>query len=197
MKRIFLPSLIFIIIFLNFIIPVHAGLMSSEGSLELRAMQNKMVCGIACVFSVYENPSTYKFEISGNLNKFVEKIEPNTFTLTGIQCPGESEARRTCIAKLCNDPQSTSTKMPCIYFSAPLEFSFDFCNGLPCWSQMHTYEGAIKVIGSIGAAQTVEPLSFFVYYYPFSGWLIVIVAIILIPIIVFFVRRKMKKRQNL
>ena len=193
MNRLLIAYLSFILISLNISVLVHAGLMVQEGSIELKAMDRKMVCGIACVFSVYENPSTYRFVISDNLNKFVDRVEPNTFTLTGIDCPGESEARRECIAELCNDPNSTSTKMPCIYFSGPLEFSFDLCNGLPCNPEMKKYEGSIRTIGIIGAAQTVEPLAFNVYYTPISGWPFLIVTIILIIIVIFLVHRKLKK----
>jgi hypothetical protein len=193
MNRILTVSLSFILLFLNLFVLVHAGLMVQEGSIELKAMERKKVCGIACVFSVYENPSTYSIVISDNLNKFVDNIEPSTFTLNGIECPSESKARRECIANLCNDPNSTSTKMPCIYFSGPLELSFDVCNGLPCNSKMQKYEGSLRAIGTIGTAQTVEPLSFIVYYTPISGWPFLIGVIILVIIIIFFVLRKIKK----
>lgn len=193
MNRVLIVSLSFILIFLNLFVLVHAGLMVQEGSIELKGMEKKKVCGIACVFSVYENPSTYTIIISDNLNKFVDKIEPSAFTLTGIECPGESKARRECVAKLCNDPNSTSTKMPCIYFSGPLEFSFDVCNGLPCSPKMKKYEGSVRAIGTIGAARTVEPLAFIVYYTPISGWPFLIGAIILVIVIIFFVYRKVKK----
>jgi hypothetical protein len=193
MKRIFITCLSFLLLFSNLLILVYAGLSVSEGSIEIKGMEKKSICGIACIFSVYETPSTYKLDISGELSKFVEKIEPDTFTLTGIQCPGESEARRACISKLCNDPNSTSTKMPCVYFNGPTEFSFDVCNGLPCSPKTQKYEGSIKAIGSIGAATTVEPLAFIVYYTPISGWPILAGTIILAIIIILLVRRKIKK----
>ena len=196
MKRLLIVSLSLLLLFMNLLVLVHSGIMSSEGSIELKAMERKKVCGVACVFSVYENPSTYRLDISDNLNKFVDKIEPSTFTLTGIECPSEAEARRTCIGKLCNDPSSTSTKMPCIYFKGPLEFSFDVCNNIPCSPQMQKYEGSVRAIGSIGAAQTIEPLTFFVYYTPISGWPFLIGGIILAIIIILLVFKKIKKRRK-
>jgi len=196
MKKILIFTLIFALVLLNFSVITNAGLMVQEGSIEIKAMEKKKVCGISCVFSVYENPSTYSFVISDSLNKFVDKIEPNTFTLTGIQCPNEPEERRRCIADLCNDPNSTSTKMPCIYFNGPSEFSFDLCNGIPCGPQSQKYEGSIRVIGTIGAATVVEPLAFIVHYTPISGWPILIGAIILVIVVIFLVRRKIKKRRR-
>jgi hypothetical protein len=197
MNRILIAILILTIFFLNLLVSVHAGLTVAEGSLELKAMEKKKVCGIACVFSVYENPSTYRLDISGNIGKFVNGIEPNTFTLTGINCPGEPEQRRACITNLCNNPNSTSTKMPCIYFSGPLKISFDTCNGIPCNPQMQKYEGSIRVIGSIGAAQTVEPLSFIIYYTPISGWLLLAGGVILAMIIIFLVYITIKRRKKI
>jgi hypothetical protein len=185
--------LIFIFIFLNFFVVVHAGITITEGSLEIKAMEKKKVCGIVCVFSVYETPYKYNIEISGNLGKFIDNIEPETFTLNGIQCPMESEARRQCIRNLCNDPNSTSTRMPCIYFTGPLEFSFDTCNGIPCRPNMQKFEGSIKTRGFIGAATTIEPLSFIIYYTPMSGWPFLIFAIIIIILIIVIILRKFKK----
>lgn len=197
MNRVLIASLSFTLIFLNLLVLTYAGLTVAESSIELKGMEKKKVCGIACVFSVYENPSTYELILSGNLNKFVDKIEPNTFILTGIQCPGESKARRECIRNLCNDPNSTSTKMPCIYFSGPLELSFEICNGLPCDSKMQTYDGSIKVIGIIGAAKTVEPLDFSIYYTPISGWPLLAGGIIFVLVITYLVIRKVKKMKIL
>ena len=193
MNRSSIIYIIFIILFLSLLASVYAGLMVAEGSIEVKAMEKKKVCGMACIFSVYENPSTYRFVISDNLGKFVDKVEPDTFTLTGIQCPNEPSTRRECIGKLCNDPNSTSTKMPCIYFNGPLEFSFDICNGLPCGSKIQKYEGSIRAIGSIGAAQTIEPLSFFVYYTPISGWPVLILVISLIVVITLFIYKKVRR----
>jgi len=182
---------------LNVLVVAHAGLSIPEGSIELKAMDKKKVCNIACVFSVYENPATYKLGFSDNLNKFVDKIEPDTFTLSGFDCPAESVARRNCIRNLCYDPNSTSTAMPCIYFSGPSELSFETCDGIPCNPQKQRYVGAIKAMGTIGAATTVEPLDFIIYYTPISGWPLLAGGIIIVIIIIFLVVRRTKKMKKI
>ena len=196
MNRILITLLTFILISLNLLFLVDAGLAVPEGSIELKGMERKKMCNIACVYSVYENPSTYRLALSGNLDKFVDKIEPESFTLTGIHCPDESVARRKCIEELCNNPNSTSTKMPCIYFSGPLELSFETCDGIPCDPKTQKYEGSLSAVGRIGAAQTVEPLTFIIYYTPTSGWLLLVGTIILVIIIIFFTVRKVKEMKR-
>jgi hypothetical protein len=176
--------------------------MMGEGSIVLKAGERKSITGIACIFS--ENPidTTYTVEFSENLKKFVDRIEPQGFTIPPVECTGSGAEKRVCIAKLCNDPNSTSTRMIRVFFSGPPEFSFDFCDGLPClgfYGKKVYYEGGLKAVGQVGAARTVEVTAFYVHFYPYNGWLTVIATgfiLIFVVCIVITKKRKSKRRKH-
>jgi hypothetical protein len=169
--------------------------MVGEGSVTLKPFEKKMICGGTCVYSTIDYTSTtYSVAISKELEKFVDKIEPQDFTLNGIDCPQEAEARRKCIRDLCSQEKTESTQTLCIYFNAPLEFAFDTDNGIPTAPKEKEYRGGIRAIGKVGAATTVEPLPFAVYYTPANGWLVVGVIIVVIVTSLSIIKFKYRKR---
>lgn len=193
MKRLFI-TLIFILVLVNLSVTVKAGLMVGEGSVTLKPFDKKVICGGACVYSTVDyTTTTYSVAVSKDLEKFVDRIEPQGFTLKGIDCPQESEARRKCIRDLCTEEKTESTQTLCIYFSGPLEFTFNTNNGIPTGPKEKEYKGGIRAIGKVGSATIVEPLSFSVFYTPFNGWLIVVAIVVVIVlsllIIIIYKRR--------
>ena len=190
-----LTAFIFILVLLNLSVTVQAGLMIGEGSVTLKPFEKKKICGGACVYSTVDyTTTTYSVEASKELEKFVDKIEPQDFTLNGIDCPYEAEARRKCIRDLCSQERTGSTQTLCIYFSAPFELAFDTNNGIPTTPKEKEIRGGIRAIGKVGAATTVEPLDFTVFYTPLNGWLVVGAIIVVVAIVVLIIRFKHKKR---
>jgi len=176
-----LIALIFILVTVNLSVIVQAGLMIGEGSITLKTLEKKKMCGGVCVYSTIDYMSTtYSVAVSEELKKFVDRIEPQDFSLNGIDCPSEAEARRKCIRDLCSQEKTESTQTLCIYFTGPLEFAFETNNGIPTSPSEKEYRGGIRAIGKVGAATTVEPLSFSVFYTPLNGWFIVVVIVIVI-----------------
>jgi hypothetical protein len=160
-------------IFFLFLAPsIKGGLMIQEQAITLKPGDMIQRCGMACVWEP-QGEASYSVEITG-LDKFVDKVEPSEFVLEeGVPCPQEAEARRACIAAECNNPESKSAVALCIYFSAPREYSFNLCNGLPCAPEEKEYIGAIRAFRKVGAAVGVEPMRFAVFYTPKNGWPIV------------------------
>jgi len=195
MKRILL---ILIIVLVNFS-PVQAGLMVGEGSVSLKSLEKKMICGGVCVYSTVDYTTTvYSVSVSKEIEKFVDKIEPQDFTLVGIDCPMEAEPRRKCIRDLCSQEKTNSTQTVCIYFNAPLEFAFDLDRGIPTAPKEKEYKGAIRATGKVGAVTTIEPLAFYVYYTPFNGWLVavaIIIAVVIVTILL-IIKFKYKKKKG-
>lgn len=188
--------LVSIFSFFLLLVPAQAGIMMGEGSVVLKAGEKKSILGIACIFS--ENPvnTTYTVEFSENLKKFIDRIEPQDFTIPTVECSGGGAEKRACIAKLCNDPNSTSTRMIKVFFSGPSEFSFDFCDGLPClgfYGKKVYHEGGLRAVGRVGAARTVEVTAFYVHFYPYNGWLMVIVLSSILLIVTVVIRKKRKR----
>lgn len=193
-----MDKLLFIIIFVLFLInlsvTVQAGLMIGEGSASLRSFEKKVVCGGICVYSTVDYTSaTYSVAISKELEKFVDRIEPQDFTLKSIDCPQDAEARRKCIRDLCSQPKTESTQTLCIYFSAPLELAFDTNNGIPTTPKEKEYRGGIRTIGKVGSATIIEPLAFSVFYTPFNGWLLVGAIIVVIVVSLLIIKLKYRR----
>ena len=191
--------LIMFILFLINLSTVQAGLMVGEGSINLKPFDKKMICGGACVFStVNYTTTTYSVAVSEEIERFIDRIEPQDFTLVGIDCPAESEPRRDCIKNLCSQEKTESTQTLCIYFDAPLEFALETDSGIPTEPKEKEYRGAIRAVGRVGAATIVEPLSFSVYYTPFNGWIIVVIIVILAVIVVclLIIKLKYKKKRK-
>jgi len=178
--------LLVLILSLLFLSPVRAGIMMGEGSITIRAGEEKPL-RFFCVFSENQKDTTYTPVFTDNLKKFIKSIEPESFTLSTLNCTGTQTERRKCLADYCNKKVENQAVMPLVTFKGPLEFSFDFCDGLPClgfYGKLKTYQGGIRNVGSVGAAKTVEVLDFWIHYYPFNGWIIVIFILILVLILV-------------
>lgn len=189
-----LKFLLIVVVCLLYIYDVQAAVWPSEGSVVLKAGEKRVLHGLVCIYSENPVPVTYNIFLPG-LERFVDFIEPQGFTVDRVPCGGGNEGRK-CVAKLCNDPNSTDTRMISVYFSGPTEFAFDFCNGLPCFSKsflnptQHTHQGSIRVTGQVGAAVTVEVVGFIVHYYPYNGWWIVVGVVVSILIVSFFLLYK-------
>lgn len=203
------------LLFVNFSVPVKAAIMLGEGSINLKAGDKKAIDGIMCIFSENVKDATYTIAFTKNLEKFVEKIEPNGFTLPTVECDGSGAEKRACVAQLCNNPDSNSTRMPTVYFSGPFGLSFDFCKKRtklwhlegeithPCFGihspKPQKYQGGIRNIGKVGEATIVEPIDFIIHFYPYNGWIIVeVVVIVLVSILIIFLvyrsRRKLEPK---
>jgi len=167
----------------------EAAIWSREGSVVVYAGKEKVVHGIACVFSENPVPTTYTVSFPG-LERFVSRVEPSGFTVDRVPCGGGAEGRR-CIAELCNSG-SEYTRMITAYFKGPFGFSFKKFK-LSLYGEMEDYRGSMKATGVVGAAVTSEPVSFIVHYYPYNGWIVVIfVAVaILLAIVKIYFRRMM------
>lgn len=181
-------------LFFLFASGVEAALWSNEGSVTLKAGEKKAIHGVACVYSENPVPATYTVSFPG-LDKLVDRVEPSGFTIDRVPCGGGGEGRK-CIASLCNSG-SNYTRVITAYFKAPVEFSFKKCS-LSIYGQMEDYKGVMKATGVVGAATTSEPVSFYVHYYPFNGWLIVvtIVTIIVVVISVAIIKHKRKSKPS-
>jgi len=192
-----LITLFFILVLINLSVIVRAGLMIGEGGITLKPLEKKSICGGLCVYStVNYTTTTYSVVVSKELEKFVDRIEPQDFTLIGIDCPNEAEARRKCIRDLCSQEKTESTQTLCVYFNAPLEISFDMENGIPIAPKEKEYKGGIRAVGKVGVATIVEPLPFYVYYTPLNGWLVVGAIIVVIVTILLIIKLKYKKRKK-
>jgi len=181
-------------VLVNLSVTAQAGLMIGEGAVDLKSLEKKMLCGGACVYSTVDYTSTtYSVAVSKELEKFVDRIEPQDFTLKGIDCPQEPEPRRKCIKDLCTQEKTESTQSICMYFTGPLEISFETKNGIPTSPTEKEYQGGLKAIGKVGSATIIEPLSFSVFYTPYNGWLIVggiVVVIVVVFVVVIVYKRR-------
>lgn len=190
-----LVALVLILVLMNLSVTVQAGLMIGEGSVSLKSLDKKKLCGGVCVYSTVDYTTvTYSVAASKEIEKFVNKIEPQDFTLKGINCPSEAEPRRKCIRDLCSQEKTESTQTICIYFNGPLEFAFETNNGIPTSPKETEYKGAIRAMGKVGAITTVEPLAFSVFYTPFNGWLVVGVIIVVIVGSLLIIKLKYKRK---
>ena len=186
---------ILLLILVNLSVTVQAGLMIGDGSITLKSLDKKKLCGGVCVYSTVDYATTtYSVAVSKEIEKFVDKVEPQDFTLKGINCPQESEPRRKCIRDLCSQEKTESTQTICIYFNGPLEFAFETNNGIPASPKEKEYKGAIRAMGKVGAITTVEPLAFSVFYTPFNGWLVVGVIVVVIVGSLLIIKLKYKKK---
>lgn len=190
-----LITFILLLILVNISVTVQGGLMIGEGSVTLKSLEKKKLCGGVCVYSTVDYATTtYSVAVSKEIEKFVDKVEPQDFTLKGINCSQEPEPRRKCIRDLCSQEKTESTQTICIYFNGPLEFAFETNNGIPTSPKEIEYKGAIRAMGKVGAVSTVEPLAFSVFYTPFNGWLVVDTIIVVIVAILLIIKFKRKKR---
>lgn len=189
MRKIFLLSFMFIYFFL--ILDVKAGLMTFEESIVLNAGDKKKRVGMGCVWTPVD--ASYKVELSDNLDKFVDFIEPDRVDLVAIDCPQEPEPRRACIKDQCFIG-TDSARLYTIYFSAPNEIVFDMENGLPYlkfiesfpWvdfkSKEQKYEGGLRTIKRQGSAVGTEVRPFTIFFSPLNGWAYILMIGIIIVI---------------
>ncbi|MEM5834815.1 MAG: hypothetical protein QXQ69_03140 [Candidatus Aenigmatarchaeota archaeon] len=171
--------------------PAKAGLMVVKGSLQLKPLDSIEVCDAACVFSTYSSPISCRVEGSKEINKFLEPLESFQLTENILDCPSEPEARRECIASNCS-LTSNKARLVCLKFKGPLEFTFK--PSFELYPEKIEYRGAIKAVCQAGAATTVEPLDFWVNFYPLNLFplLLGICTIVLVLILLFFLVKKGK-----
>lgn len=194
MKEIgFVLGLIFLVLFIPGI--VEAGHVISKGNVQLEGTEQKTLCGPR-VYST--SPGEWKYTIKyEKLDKFVKKIEPNTFYLKDINqagCPSTTtnmtqnekttvgSERRDCIQRLCKEKNETYCRTVCVTFQGPTEFSL--------FPKEQKYEGTMKDVASIRAAKVTSASGFNVYYTPIDLKPIIFIVIIIIIGILFLLRRK-------
>lgn len=177
-------------LFLVFAIPnADAGISLGKGGITLPAGQSVEVCDI-WIYATQEG-GTYHVETTGGLKPLTVSITPNDFTLSPIDCPQETNARRACITEKCmsSDP---SCKVVCIKFAAPMLIQWNTDNVI--------YEGGILNSIKIGVATIKEPYAFSVHVEPMDmkpvviGISVVIVAIVIL--IAIFAKKRSKRKKK-
>ncbi|MFH7861003.1 MAG: hypothetical protein QW602_03335 [Candidatus Aenigmatarchaeota archaeon] len=171
--------------------PAKAGLMVVKGSVELKALDSIEICDAACVFSTYSSPISCRVEGSKEISRFLEPQEPFQLTENILDCPSEPEGRRECIASNCS-LTSNQARLVCLKFKGPIEFTFK--PSFELYPEKVEYRGAIKAVCQVGAATTVEPIDFWVNFYPLNTFPLVLGAIMLIVLVIvlFFLVKKRK-----
>lgn len=182
---------LFIVFFSLLAYPAKAGLMVVKGSVELKALDSIEVCDAACVFSTYSSPITCRVEGSKEISRFLESQESFQLTENILDCPSEPEARRECIASNCS-LTSNKARLVCLKFKGPLEFTFK--PSLEVYPEKVEYRGALRAVCQVGAATTVEPLDFFVIFYPLNVFPLIlgVCGIVLLLLLLFLLIKKGK-----
>jgi hypothetical protein len=166
-----------------------AGFMMVKGSVDLKPLETKEVCDAVCVFSTYTNPINCKVEASSEISKFLEPQKTFTLTENILDCPQEGDARRACIASNCS-LTSDKARLVCLKFSGSFEFVLK--PTLELYPEKIEYKGALKAVCQVGAATTVEPIEFWVYFYPLNifPFILTLIVVIIIFITIFYFTKK-------
>ena len=171
--------ILILVIISIFVIPniVSAGLLLTSQSVRLKAVERRTMCDVY-IFSTLDRVSSFHVNFP-NLGKFVEKIEPNGFTLESINCPSEEKARIKCRDEECAKPNSTSCRQVCVTFVGPTEI-------WPCFTEMFsesksipgcgfsfspkktTIEGGVSNLVKVGSAHISEGEKFYIHYTPYD-----------------------------
>jgi len=179
---------------------VSAGLLLISQAVTLKAGERVTTCDVY-IYSTLESEANFKVNFP-HLEKFVEKIEPNDFTLEPIDCPREEQARTKCRDRLCADPNSTSCKQVCVTFVGPMEI-------WPCFTEAFSedksipgcgfsfspekimIEGGVNDVVKIGAGFISEGGDFNVYYTPYDLMFPtkIIILLIVISVIAYFIHK--------
>lgn len=168
----------------------YAGIGLFEGSVELTALQTKTTCNLM-VYSTIDGENLFHIEYSGDISKFVSKIEPNDFYLKKIECPSNDQERRDCITKLCQEGQDDYCRIICTTFNGPFELSLN--------PQPTRYNSGIRDVITANKATIVDALPFVVLYTPYDMKIVigfVAVIIVIIAAIVFVNRNRLKKKKR-
>lgn len=198
MKKFILISLIISIFVVPDIVP--AGLLLTGQTVTLKAGERVTTCDVY-IYSTLDRKSTFKVNFP-HLEQFVEKIEPNDFTLEPIDCPSEEAARIKCRDELCADPNSTSCKRVCATFVGPMEIWSCFTEifseeksipgcGFSFSPKQIRIEGGVNDVIKIGAGALSEAGDFYVKYTPYDLMppTKTILVVIIIVVIIYLVHR--------
>ena len=200
MKKYILFSIIISIFFILNI--VSAGLLLTTQTVRLKAGERRTKCDVY-VYSALDRVTTFRVNVP-HLEGFVEKIEPNDFTLEPIDCPREKEARIKCRDEECNKPNSTSCRQVCVTFVGPMEIwpcfteifaenkSIPGC-GFSFFPKTITIEGGVNDLYKIGSGAVSEAGDFYIHYTPYDlmpATKIILVVIVIAVIIYFIYKRK-------
>lgn len=186
MKKAYLAFLI-PLLFVFAVPNAEAGISLGKGGITLSAGQSTEVCDV-WIYATQEG-GTYHVETTGDLKPLTAGITPNDFTLSPIDCPQETNARRACITEKCLSSDQSSCKVVCVKFAAPVIFG---------WSgEKVIYEGSILNSIRIGAATIKEPYVFAVHVEsldmkPVIFGIAIVIAIIII--LVFILRKRKSKK---
>jgi hypothetical protein len=169
---------------------VYAGIGLFEGSVELTVLQTQTKCNLM-VYSTIDGSNLFHIEYSGDIAKFVSKIEPNDFYLKKIECPSNDQERRDCITKLCQEGQDDYCRIICTTFQGPFELSLN--------PQSTRYNSGIRDVITANKATIVDALPFVVLYTPYDMKIVIgfaVVIIVIISAIVFVNRGRFKKKKR-
>lgn len=174
---------------LIFAVPdAEAGISLGKGGITLSAGQSAEVCDV-WIYATQDG-GTYHVETTGDLKPLTSSITPNDFTLSPIDCPQETIARRACITQKCLSSDQSSCKVVCIKFAAPLILD---------WSgEKVIYDGSILNSIRIGAATIKEPYVFTVHVESLDMKPVIfgIAALAVVIIAVAFIFRRRKRRKK-
>ena len=182
-----MKSALMIIFSLSLIIlagSAQAGISLGKGGITLQSGETFEMCDI-WIYATQDG-GTYTISTTGELEPLTVSIEPNEFSLSPIDCPEDSSARRACISEECLSGNSESCKIVCVKFTAPLIIG----------SEEVKYEGSILNSIKVGAATIKEPYLFAVYVEPgdmtplIAGIAVVIIVIIILMLLLLRRRRK-------
>ncbi|MCS7106020.1 MAG: hypothetical protein NZ942_01760 [Candidatus Aenigmarchaeota archaeon] len=178
-------KIIFLLVVVTSLLPssAKAGLMVMKGSVDIKALESVEVCDAACVFSTYSSLISCRIEGSKEINKFLQPSGSFQLTENILDCPQESSARRECIASNCS-LTSKKARLVCLSFKGPFEVIFK--PSLELYPEKLEYRGALRAVCQVGNAVTVEPLDFWVYFYPINIFPLGLIITILIVLILFF-----------
>ena len=169
---------------------VDAGIGLFEGFVKLKPFQKVKTCGLI-VYNAIPTRAHFTVQYTDEIQKFVEKIEPNEFYLDPVNCTGSGQEKRNCIMRECKNPESTSCRVVCTTFKGPFELEWN--------PKERLYPGAVRAVIRVRATELVEVAPFQVSYTPFSMKVFVAIittTIVVIVIISFLLYKKFKKRKK-
>jgi general stress protein CsbA len=165
----------------------NAGISIGQGGITLPAGQSFETCDV-WIYATQEG-GTYHVETTGEIKPLTSSVTPNDFSLTPIECPDDTNARRACITEKCLSSDQSSCKVVCIKFAAPMIFGRS--------GDRVAYQGSILNSIKIGAATIKEPYAFSVYVEPVDV-VPVAAGVLLIAVVaaagLIAVRRKSRKK---
>ncbi len=188
--RLYLATLVAVLFLISLLPNAEAGISLGQGGITLPSGSKTNFCDV-WIYATQEG-GTYHIGTTGDVSTLTTKISPNDFTLTPIDCPQETNLRRSCISEKCMSPDNPSCKVVCLEISAPIIYQIN--------PEKVVYNGAILNSIKIGVATIKEPYEFSVQVEPigilpviFSAAVLIIVAL---AVAIFVLKKRNKKKSG-